>query len=85
MPANAFRTIWLTHCADCFGKENYASIWVTMETGFIVGRKLNLGPTCFFDSTVELSLRLHSLGHLQGREDWFETFKCGKSNLIREV
>ncbi len=47
MPANAFRTSWFAHCADCFGKENYTSILVTMETGLIIGRKLTLGPTYF--------------------------------------
>ena len=85
MPANAFRTSWFAHCAACFGKENYASILVTVETGLTIGRKLNLGRTYFLSPQSNYLLRLHSLGHLQGRKDWLETFKCGKSNLVREV
>jgi len=45
--ANAFRISWFAHYGDSFGKEYYASILVIMETGFMVGRVMNLAPTYF--------------------------------------
>ncbi|MEM2118910.1 MAG: MFS transporter [Candidatus Bathyarchaeia archaeon] len=46
--AGAFTLSWFAHYANCFSKEQYASILVLMEVGLMVGRILNLAPTIVF-------------------------------------
>jgi hypothetical protein len=46
--AGAFTLSWFAHYADCFGKEQHASILVLMEIGLMIGRILNLVPTVLF-------------------------------------
>lgn len=48
--AGAFTISWFAHYGDSFSKEHYASILVLMEIGLMIGRMINLVPTCFFIS-----------------------------------
>jgi MFS family permease len=48
--ASAFTISWFAHYGDSFGKEYYASILVVMEAGLMIGRIINLVPTCLFIS-----------------------------------
>jgi MFS family permease len=48
--ASAFTISWFAHYGDSFGKEYYASILVVMETGLMIGRIINLMPTCLLIS-----------------------------------
>lgn len=48
--ASAFTISWFAHYGDSFGREYYASILVLMETGLMIGRIINLLPTCLFIS-----------------------------------
>ncbi|MGB9740637.1 MAG: MFS transporter [Candidatus Bathyarchaeia archaeon] len=48
--ASAFTISWFAHYGDSFGREYYASILVLMEAGLMVGRIINLLPTCLLIS-----------------------------------
>ncbi len=48
--ASAFTISWFAHYGDPFSREYYASILVLMEIGLMVGRIVNLMPTCLFIS-----------------------------------
>jgi MFS family permease len=46
--ASAFTISWFAHYGDSFSREYYASILVLMEIGLMIGRIINLVPTCLF-------------------------------------
>jgi MFS family permease len=46
--ASAFNLSWFAHYGDSFRKEHYASTLVLMEVGLMIGRIINLLPTCIF-------------------------------------
>ncbi|MEM3577174.1 MAG: MFS transporter [Candidatus Bathyarchaeia archaeon] len=46
--ASAFTLSWFAHYGDSFSKEHYASTLVFMEVGLMIGRIINLLPTCVF-------------------------------------
>jgi MFS family permease len=51
--ASAFTISWFAHYGDSFDRKHYASILVMMETGLMIGRMINLLPTCIFISEGE--------------------------------
>jgi hypothetical protein len=51
--ASAFTISWFAHYGDSFDRRYYASILVMMETGLMIGRIMNLPPTCIFISEGE--------------------------------
>jgi MFS family permease len=48
--SSAFTISWFAHYGDSFDRRYYASILVMMETGLMIGRMINLLPTCIFVS-----------------------------------
>jgi len=46
--ASAFTISWFAYYGDSFSREYYASILVLMEIGLMIGRMINLIPTCLF-------------------------------------
>jgi uncharacterized membrane protein YccF (DUF307 family) len=62
--ASAFTISWFAHYGDSFSREYYASILVLMEVGLMVGRIVNLMPTCIFVSVGDYRGYFRLLGLL---------------------
>lgn len=60
--ASAFTLSWLVHYGDSFDRKYYASILVMMEVGLMIGRIINLVPTCIFLSTADYTSYFRLLG-----------------------
>ncbi|MGB9671669.1 MAG: MFS transporter [Candidatus Bathyarchaeales archaeon] len=46
--ASTFTLSWFAHYGDSFSREHYASTLVLMEVSLMIGRIINLLPTCIF-------------------------------------
>jgi hypothetical protein len=62
--ASAFTISWFAHYGDSFSREHYASILVLMEIGLMIGRMINLIPTCLFISKGDYGSYFALLGAL---------------------
>jgi MFS family permease len=60
--ASAFSISWFAYYGDSFSKEQYASILVMMEVGLMIGRIINLAPTCIFISKADYTSYFMLLG-----------------------
>lgn len=60
--AGAFTISWFAHYGDSFSREHYASILVLMEVGLMIGRTVNLIPTCIFISKGDYPSYFAALG-----------------------
>ncbi|MGQ9538732.1 MAG: MFS transporter [Candidatus Bathycorpusculaceae bacterium] len=60
--ASAFTISWFAYYGDSFSREYYASILVLMEVGLMIGRMINLVPTCLFISENKYQRYFRLLG-----------------------